>query len=169
MRLVILLQCTTNSTITTDSTLMLVLNRYYIPLCRHRCAIIRWYVGTRRLYRDTVSTVHSSRKVDNIDALDGSFWRYVLRASSDARRYLDNCSRTGKNNDEEVNGVPLEKKGRNCSFLSALTIACQHRSPKPRAASDPRIHDPRAIRQAELFAVAWFALPFVAFSMDIRR
>ena len=169
MRLVILLQCTTNSTITTDSTLMLVLNRYYIPLCRHHCAIIRWYVGTRRLYRDTVSTVHSSRKVDNIDALNGSFWRYVLRASSDARRYHDNCSRTEKKQQRRSKWSSVGEKGRNCSFLYALTIACQHRSPKPRAASDPRIYDPRAIRQAELFAVAWFALPFVAFSMDIRR
>lgn len=130
MRLVILLQCTTNSTITTDSTLMLVLNRYYIPLCRHHCAIIRWYVGTRRLNRDTATTVHSSRKVDDVDALDGSFWRYVLRASSDARRYLDNCSRTEKNNDEEVSGVPLEKRDETAlsSLLSRLLASTGRQS-----------------------------------------
>lgn len=61
---------------------------------------------------------------------------------------------------KRVSGDFVGEKGRNYSFLSVLTIAYQRRSPKPRAASDPRIHDRWTIQRAELFVAAWLVPPF---------
>lgn len=160
--------------------LVSVLNRYYIPLYCHQrvidarervitftrdvCIYIYIYISIYiytfffcffSFRSDDRGMKRSTRSRSRLEVRPASFERANVMVPT-LLLFEDGITTRKK----RVSGDFVGEKGRNYSFLSVLTIAYQRRSPKPRAASDPRIHDRWTIQRAELFVAAWLVPPF---------
>lgn len=141
----------------------------YIYICIFICIYIYTFFCFFSFRSDDRKMERSTRSRSRLEVRPASFERANVMVPT-LLLFEDGITTRKK----RVSGDFVGEKGRNYSFLSVLTIAYQRRSPKPRAASDPRIHDRWTIQRAELFVAAWLVPPFSSsfflfFSFIFRR